>query len=158
VIHAVAEFEPVIWPHSVSRANIDNAMPGRLDLHEGDTVVVAQAGEIIPRWWRVAEASCARQGQALPAASNCPECGSTLVREEGEAATACVNSAARRSCGGALRMVEQGGPWMWVARRQADRAAGGQGLVDSIALSTLDAPARQPGADGRDISLKLAAP
>jgi len=55
VITPVAEFEPVtLAGTSVSRATLHNAdRLVELDLHDGDTVVVRKAGEIIPEVVRV---------------------------------------------------------------------------------------------------------
>jgi len=79
------------------------------------------------------------------------------VREEGEAATRCVNSSCPAILRGALRH------WVSKAALDVDGLGGklieqlvDQGLVTSIARSLPPRcrPARQPGADGRDLSLE----
>jgi DNA ligase (NAD+) len=89
----VAELEPVLLAGTtVKRASLHNANEiARLDLHIGDTVFVEKGGEIIPKVTGVD--STKRNSKSRPArfVSNCPECGSRLVRKEGEAAYYCLN-------------------------------------------------------------------
>ena len=94
VVTPVAEFEAVaLAGTSVSRATLHNAdRLEELDLHSGDTIVVRKAGEIIPEVLRVLPQLRPEGAQRLELPSHCPECGSLLVRESGEAATRCVNS------------------------------------------------------------------
>jgi DNA ligase (NAD+) len=94
VITPVAEFEPVpLAGTTVSRATLHNAdRLAELDLHAGDTIVVRKAGEIIPEVVRVLPELRPADATRLELPHTCPECGSELVREEGEAATRCVNS------------------------------------------------------------------
>ena len=112
VVTPVAEFEPVpLAGTTVSRATLHNA--GRLaelDLHAGDTIVVRKAGEIIPEVVRVLGELRPAGATRLALPNLCPECGSELVREEGEAATRCVNSSCPAILRGALRhWVSKGG-------------------------------------------------
>lgn len=112
-----------------------------LDLHGGDTIVVRKAGEIIPEVVRVLSELRPAGAERLELPSHCPECGSLLVREAGEAATCCVNSSCPAILRGALRH--------WVSRDAMDvDGLGGKlieqlvdrGLVGSIAdLYRLDA-------------------
>ena len=139
----VAEFEPVaLAGTSVSRATLHNAdRLVELDLHGGDTIVVRKAGEIIPEVVRVLSELRPPGSERLELPSHCPECGSLLVREAGEAATCCVNSSCPAILRGALRH--------WVGRDAMDvDGLGGKlieqlvdrGLVGSIAdLYRLDA-------------------
>lgn len=89
----VANLEPVLLAGTtVKRASIHNADQIKLlDLHEQDMVYVEKAGEIIPQITGV-EASH-RQPDAAPIAfvTTCPDCGTPLVRQEGEAAWYCPN-------------------------------------------------------------------
>ena len=63
-----------------------------LDIHEGDYVYVEKGGEIIPKITGVEESKRA-PGAVRPAfPSVCPDCGTPLVREEGEAKWFCPNS------------------------------------------------------------------
>lgn len=126
VITPVAEFEAVpLAGTSVSRATLHNAdRLAELDLHLGDTIVVRKAGEIIPEVVRVLtelRPAGARRAE-LPHA--CPECGSELVREEGEAATRCVNSSCPAILRGALRH--------WVSKGALDVDGLGSKLIEQL--------------------------
>ncbi len=143
VVTPVAEFEPVpLAGTTVSRATLHNAdRLEELDLHAGDTVVVRKAGEIIPEVVRVLSELRLPGAAPLLLPHACPECGSTLVREQGEAATRCVNSSCPAILRGSLRH--------WVSKGALDvDGLGGKlieqlvdrGLVASIAdLYRLDA-------------------
>lgn len=93
----VAQMEPVqLAGTTVQRASLHNADIIRaLDLHIGDSVYVEKAGEIIPQIVGV-EASRRGEGtgEAVRFPECCPECGTPLVRYEGEAAHYCPNDAA----------------------------------------------------------------
>jgi len=90
----VAEFEPVHLAGTiVSRASLHNAnRVAELDLHTGDSIVVRKAGEIIPEVVGVLPELRKLEATSLVLPDSCPECSSRLVREEGEAATRCINS------------------------------------------------------------------
>jgi DNA ligase (NAD+) len=122
----VAEFEPVgLAGTSVSRATLHNAdRLAELDLHLGDTIVVRKAGEIIPEVVRVLTEL--RPAEAMPAELplECPECGSELVREQGEAATRCVNSSCPAILRGALRH--------WVSKGALDVDGLGSKLIEQL--------------------------
>ena len=112
VVTPVAEFEPVpLAGTTVSRATLHNAdRLAELDLHAGDTIVVRKAGEIIPEVVRVLRELRPAGAMQLELPQVCPECGSQLVREQGEAATRCVNSSCPAILRGALRhWVSKGG-------------------------------------------------
>ena len=93
-ITPVANLDPVQLSGTVvRRASLHNADIIRsLDLHIGDMVHVEKGGEIIPKITAVDYDS--RQSGSVPVVfvRECPECGSVLVREEGEAAWFCPNS------------------------------------------------------------------
>lgn len=89
----VANLQPVLLAGTtVKRASLHNANEiARLDLHVGDTVFVEKGGEIIPK---VMGANLEKRPiDALPFhyPNACPECGSPLIREEGEAVHYCPN-------------------------------------------------------------------
>lgn len=90
----VAEFEPVHLAGTiVSRASLHNAnRVAELDLHAGDSIVVRKAGEIIPEVVGVLTELRKSDAIGLVLPDSCPECGSRLVREEGETVTRCINS------------------------------------------------------------------
>jgi DNA ligase (NAD+) len=89
----VANLRPVkLAGTTVKRATLHNANEiARLDLHEGDTVFVQKAGEIIPQITGV-DLSKRPQGVApIHFIENCPECHTPLTRKEGEVAFICPN-------------------------------------------------------------------
>lgn len=90
----VANMDPVQLSGTiVKRATLHNADVIRdLDLHIGDMVYVEKGGEIIPKITGVdLSARSFMQGEPVRFATVCPECGSKLVRYEGEAAYYCPN-------------------------------------------------------------------
>lgn len=92
-ITPVANLEPVhIAGTTVKRASLHNAdIIAELDLHEHDTVYVEKGGEIIPKIVGVDVSR--RKAGTLPVhfITRCPECGTILVREEGEVNHYCPN-------------------------------------------------------------------
>jgi len=89
----VANLEPVqIAGTMVKRASLHNAdIIKNLDLHLGDTVFVEKGGEIIPKITGVDPAKRHPMFQQVEFIENCPECGTKLIRKEGEAAHYCPN-------------------------------------------------------------------
>jgi len=122
----VAEFEPVpLAGTSVARATLHNAdRLAELDLHAGDTIVVRKAGEIIPEVVRVLPELRPAGALRLALPHACPECGSELVREEGEAATRCVNSSCPAILRGSLRH--------WVSKGALDIDGLGSKLIEQL--------------------------
>ena len=91
----VANLDPVQLSGTVvKRATLHNAdIIKSLDLHIGDMVYVEKGGEIIPKITEVDHDSRSMLiGDPVRFATVCPECGSKLVRYEGEAAHYCPNS------------------------------------------------------------------
>jgi len=126
VVTPVAEFEPVpLAGTTVSRATLHNAdRLVELDLHAGDTIVVRKAGEIIPEVVRVLPELRPAGAVRLQLPHTCPECGSELVREEGEAATRCVNISCPAILRGALRH--------WVSKGALDVDGLGSKLIEQL--------------------------
>ncbi|MCX6843812.1 MAG: NAD-dependent DNA ligase LigA [candidate division WOR-3 bacterium] len=89
----VAEMDPVfISGTNVTHSTLHNMDEiERLDIREGDTIVVHKAGEIIPQVLRVVKEK--RLGSARPfrMPTKCPACGTKLFREADEVAWRCVN-------------------------------------------------------------------
>ena len=79
----------------VKRASLHNAdIIEGLDLHLGDKVFVEKGGEIIPKIVGVdVEARGLLVGDKVRFIRSCPECGTPLMRPEGEAAHYCPNEA-----------------------------------------------------------------
>ena len=93
----VANLDPVQLSGTVvKRASLHNAdIIEGLDLHIGDMVYVEKGGEIIPKITGVdKDARSFMLGEKVRFIVNCPECGSKLVRYEGEAAHYCPNETA----------------------------------------------------------------
>ncbi|TYT23684.1 NAD-dependent DNA ligase LigA [Luteimonas viscosa] len=90
-ITPVARLEPVqVAGVTVTNATLHNAdQIARLDVREGDTVIVRRAGDVIPEIVRVIEERRPEGAAPWSMPSQCPVCGSELVREEGAAAWRC---------------------------------------------------------------------
>jgi len=89
----VANLEPVqLAGTTVKRATLHNAdQIGRLDIREGDRVFVEKGGEIIPKIVDVDASSRTMFSEPLRYITHCPECGTELVRKDGEAIHYCPN-------------------------------------------------------------------
>ena len=93
-ITPVANLDPVQLSGTiVKRASLHNAdIIESLDLHIGDMVNVEKGGEIIPKITGVdLSARSFMQQEKVRFITNCPECGTKLIRFEGEAAYYCPN-------------------------------------------------------------------
>lgn len=89
----VANLDPVQLAGTVvKRASLHNAdIIKSLDLHIGDMVYVEKGGEIIPKIVGVDKEARSMAGEEVNFITHCPECGSELVRYEGESAYYCPN-------------------------------------------------------------------
>ena len=77
---------------TVSRATLHNEDEiERLGLEIGDEVVIERSGDVIPKVVRVQRAGLLR-GRPFRMPTACPVCGGNVVREEGEAASRCINT------------------------------------------------------------------
>jgi DNA ligase (NAD+) len=88
----VAELAPVfIGGTTVSRATLHNAEEiARLGLEIGDYVLVERGGDVIPKIVEVVRAQRPADTRPFVFPSHCPECGSTVVRAEGEVDFRCI--------------------------------------------------------------------
>lgn len=93
-ITPVANLEPVELAGTiVKRASLHNAdQIEKLDIREGDTVFVEKGGEIIPKIIGVDFTQRDPGSSPTEYITECPECGTTLVRNEGEAQHYCPNT------------------------------------------------------------------
>ncbi len=91
----VANMDPVqLAGTTVKRATLNNeAFIRSFDLHIGDYVYVEKGGEIIPKIVGVDLDQRPIVAQPVQFVKRCPECGTPLVRYEGEAAWYCPNDA-----------------------------------------------------------------
>ena len=79
---------------TISRATLHNADEiERLDVREGDTVVVERAGDVIPHILRVVTEKRPQGFTPFVFPTACPVCGSAAFRPEGEVVSRCTNSA-----------------------------------------------------------------
>ncbi|HTW63181.1 MAG TPA: NAD-dependent DNA ligase LigA [Bryobacteraceae bacterium] len=88
----VAHLKPVkIAGVTVTRATLHNEDEiARLGVEIGDTVLVERSGDVIPKVVRVVKQGDQRHPFKMP--KHCPICGGEIVREEGEAASRCINT------------------------------------------------------------------
>ncbi len=89
----VANLEPVLIAGTVvKRASLHNAdIIKKLDMHMSDTVFVEKGGEIIPKITGVDYKKRLPDSEPVGFIKKCPECGTPLIRNEGEAAHYCPN-------------------------------------------------------------------
>ena len=122
----VANLQPVFLSGTmVKRATLVNEDQIRaLDIHEGDWVYVEKGGEIIPKITAVEPSR--RQADALPPAfpTHCPDCGTPLVKPEGEARWFCPNS------GGCPTQIK--GRILHFLSRKAMNVLAGEATVDQL--------------------------
>ena len=92
-ITPVANLEPVLLAGTtVKRASLHNAdQIEKLDIREGDTVFVEKGGEIIPKIIGVDFSKRPTDSKPTQYITHCPECGTALVRTEGDAKHYCTN-------------------------------------------------------------------
>jgi len=92
VLTPVAHLKPVaIGGVTVANATLHNEDEiERLGVQIGDTVLVERSGDVIPKVVRVVKQGDDRRPFRMP--KHCPVCGGEIVREEGEAASRCINT------------------------------------------------------------------
>lgn len=92
-ITPVANLHPVLLAGTtVKRASLHNAdQIAKLDLRIGDYVYVEKGGEIIPKITAVDLTKRTDSAAVFTYITHCPECGTELIREEGEAQHYCPN-------------------------------------------------------------------
>ena len=89
----VANLDPVtLSGTTVKRASLHNAdQIAILDLRAGDLVYVEKGGEIIPKIVGIDNSARGNESDKIEFITNCPECGTELVRNEGESNHFCPN-------------------------------------------------------------------
>ncbi|MFY7970337.1 MAG: NAD-dependent DNA ligase LigA [Flavobacteriales bacterium] len=92
-ITPVANLQPVLLAGTtVKRASLHNAdQIQKLDIREGDFVLVEKGGEIIPKVIGVDMSKARISDHPHQYITHCPECQTELVRKEGEALHYCPN-------------------------------------------------------------------
>lgn len=93
IVTPVANLEPVQLSGTiVKRASLHNDdIMQELDIHQGDHLYVEKAGEIIPQITGVEVSERKPGAEKVIFVKNCPECGTPLIRNYGEAAWCCPN-------------------------------------------------------------------
>ncbi|MDE7402336.1 MAG: NAD-dependent DNA ligase LigA [Muribaculaceae bacterium] len=93
IVTPVANLEPVQLSGTiVKRASLhNNDIMQELDIHEGDSLYVEKAGEIIPQITGVDVSKRIPGAAKIMFVKECPECGTPLTRIYGEAAWCCPN-------------------------------------------------------------------
>lgn len=93
VVTPTAELKPVtVAGTTVKRASLHNEdLIREKDIRLGDSVVVKKAGDIIPEVVNVLTELRTGEERPFSMPTHCPECGSELVRLEGEVALRCIN-------------------------------------------------------------------
>ena len=88
----VAIMRPVrVGGVTVSRATLHNMDEiEKKDIRVGDTVIIQRAGDVIPEVVKVIESKRTGKEEKFIMPATCPECGSHVVRLEGEAAHRCI--------------------------------------------------------------------
>jgi DNA ligase (NAD+) len=123
----VARLEPVfVGGVTVSNATLHNMDEiARLGLHEGDTVIIRRAGDVIPKVVQAVEAKRLANAKPLLAPQHCPVCEGELEREEGEAALRCNNGL---SCAAQVKEAIK----HFVSRKAMDIDGLGDKLVEAL--------------------------
>ncbi len=130
VLTPYAILEPVgVGGVTVSQSTLHNEDEvRRLGARAGDMVEIERAGDVIPKVLRVVEKGPDTNPEfAMP--KQCPVCGSKVVREEGEAATRCMNVACPAQV---QRTLEH-----FAARRVMDIDGMGEALISQLVASGL---------------------
>ena len=93
IVTPVANLEPVqLSGPIVKRASLHNDdIMQELDIHDGDSLYVEKAGEIIPQITGVEKSLRPADAKKITFVRNCPVCGTPLQRIFGEAAWCCPN-------------------------------------------------------------------
>jgi DNA ligase (NAD+) len=93
VLTPVAMLEPVtVSGSTVSRATLHNEEEiARKDIRIGDRVVIEKAGEVIPAVVSVLTETRTGKEKKFRMPTICPECGSKVVKDEGQVAVRCIN-------------------------------------------------------------------
>ena len=111
---------------TVKRASLHNAdVIQKLDLHEGDMLMVEKGGDIIPKITGVVTEDRTKNANPIHFISHCPECGTPLIRSEEQAAYYCPNEA---GCPPQIKgKIEH-----FISRRAMDIDSLGEGKVEIL--------------------------
>ncbi|WP_253306682.1 NAD-dependent DNA ligase LigA [unidentified bacterial endosymbiont] len=149
VITPVAQLEPVavagVWIRHATLHNADEI--NRLQIHQGDTVIVRRAGEVIPQVVSVIAERRPAGARAIRYPDHCPACHSGLERLPGKAAIRC--------CGGLICPAQRKESLKHFASR---RALDIEGLGEQLIEQLVDQQLVQTAADLFRLSLEQLIP
>ncbi|TCS39543.1 DNA ligase (NAD+) [Paucimonas lemoignei] len=127
-ITPVARLAPVsVGGVTVTNATLHNEDEvRRKDVRIGDTVIVRRAGDVIPEVVSVVPEARPENAREFSMPTNCPVCGSPIVRPQDEAVARCA--------GGWIKCAAQrkGGLLHFVSRRAMDIEGLGEQLIDQL--------------------------
>lgn len=131
-ITPVAKLDPInVGGVMVSNATLHNMDEiRRKDIRNGDHVFVRRAGDVIPEIVSVNKKKRAQQTKKIVFPSQCPSCGSEIVRKEGESAAKCTG-------GNACPDQIKEGLKHFVSRNAFDIEGLGEKIIDQLLDSNL---------------------
>ena len=126
ILTPVANFEPVqLAGTTVKRASLHNFDEvERLDVREGDAVLVEKAGEIIPQVVKVLKDERPEGSKSLELPTECPNCHGAIARDENGVYIRCLNP----ECGGQLKELLK----YFAGRDQMDIENLGASLIEQL--------------------------
>lgn len=126
-ITPVAKLNPVfVGGVTVSNATLHNMDEvERKDIRVGDTVIVRRAGDVIPEVVKVVKERRVKGARKIKLPKRCPECGSEIVRIEGEAVARCI-------AGFACPAQRKGALKHYASRNAMDIEGLGDKLIDQL--------------------------
>ena len=136
VITPVGELDPVnLAGTTVSRATLHNWEEiGRKDIREGDTVIVAKGGDVIPKILRVVKTDRTGSERQIAQPPTCPVCSAKVQRKPGEVALRCINTLCPAVLAGRLKH--------FVSRDACDiEGLGGKWIETFLDLGLISQPA-----------------
>ncbi|MFY0664072.1 MAG: NAD-dependent DNA ligase LigA [Natronospirillum sp.] len=123
----VARLQPVlVGGVMVSNATLHNMDEiARLDLHEGDTVIIHRAGDVIPKVLRAVPERRPSNARKVPLPDHCPVCNSPIERLDGEVIARCTGGV---TCGAQrLEALKH-----FVSRKAMDIDGVGEKLLETL--------------------------
>lgn len=126
-ITPVANLTPVLLAGStVARASLHNFDEiKRLDIREGDRVLIKKAAEIIPKVIKVADLEGHDERPIYTPPTHCPSCGTELVTPDGEVNLYCPNSF---GCPSQIKSKLE----YWVSKEAMDIDNIGPNIIDQL--------------------------